>query len=322
MSWGCSRCSKLLAKRWAGTFMLCDFEPTAFLTITLDPAKLERECRCGTCTAKHSPHLLEPWELDAFRVWGRQPNCLLLDYPAQHRWIGERLQQLYRRLRRRYGRLRYFRVYEFHRGLPDPKRKIRNHRIHVHLLVSTACPHGGFAPKQKARWRRPDLPSYEKTADILAEFARQAGFGRCEATGLISDDAAAAYATKYTCKRKSDCHRYRIRMCSCDRSIRHAQRPKDTAGIFAFLPYVGQGFLMASSVCDEILARQSHSRDVGLDFGTGKLSSSRSWILRSGFRPSPEQRARWVCAAPIWGPPLAVMPSKVSGELWNPPPAS
>jgi len=198
MSWGCRRCAPALVRKWAQSFRSCDFAPTAFLTLTIAPDTFVEE------------------------------EIGLLDYPAQHRWISRRLTAFYRHLRRRYaaklGPLRYFRVFELHAGLWDPARKVHNHRLHVHLLVS-GVPHAGFTTKTRIRYRRPDLQPYDRTRDDVADLAVHHGFGRSSCEGIVSDDAAQAYLHKYTCKQQNDAvQKYRIRFSSCSRCIRHGVR--------------------------------------------------------------------------------------------------
>lgn len=291
LSWGCARCAPLLARRWARTFEHCGFRPTAFVTLTLDPRRLTAECTCVHCWTERHPGT----PLDTLRkLVPRSPACHLTDYPRHRRFLAARLKMLYRRLRRRYGPLQYFRIYEFHGGAFDAHRRVNNHRLHVHLLMRTAAPHGGYPLAILRRLRRPDLQPYRAAHDVIGHYATEAGFGRSEATGLVDDGAARSYVHKYTCKRKSAVHRYRVRLVATSRDIRHAAAPQSTS-TWHFVPYHGNRYWLGPTVCDELHARSTAdpSTPLGLDTSTGHLHTSAHWLAVSNFTATRTQRERW-----------------------------
>jgi len=200
-SWGCVQCARFLAARWQHTLAGSKFAAERFVTITLDPQRLA--------------------ELGILR-----------DYEAQRDFLRRKLQSLWQWLRRRYGKLRYFRALEFHSGKFDKRRRIFNHRLHVHALIATEVqlPCAGFSPF--ACQRDPSLAPYDRARDVVADRAAKLGLGLTKTYSLTSEtvregkrDAVLAYVWKYCCKQKSGSHRYRLRMATCSRCIRHARNP-------------------------------------------------------------------------------------------------
>jgi len=198
-SWACDTCRAAIVRRWCETLERSrkqgTFLPRVFLTVTMSPACLARD------------------------------GVGLTDWAAQRDWFQRKLTALWRRARRAFGRLSYWRVYEWHRGLWNPDWRVHNHRLHLHAIVDSDAPGGGFGPAA----RRLDglLPRYERDLDWWARTCEELGIGLAKAYTLDDSQGLAAmrYCAKYASKKKHDGNGVRIRLASCSQDIRHAPRP-------------------------------------------------------------------------------------------------
>lgn len=201
-SWSCRWCSRRMARAWTKRLEENGFVPRVFLTVTIDPAELEKL------------------------------GIALDDYVQQRAWLLDRLRCLWQWARRQ-GTLRYFRVYEWHRGELDGRRWRRdgcpedlgpyeNHRLHMHALVETEVPGGGVKDG-----------GYRQTRDRWRAQAIALGLGReSRAYSLPADasvNAVRRYVLKYTCKRKSAAHRYRVRLVAASRGL-GSRKPRSEKG--------------------------------------------------------------------------------------------
>lgn len=137
------------------------------------------------------------------------------DYPSQARYLRDALRKVWQAVQRIAGRRpRYWRVYEWHRGLWSARWQVENHRLHVHALVEAPeIPGGG--PRHDYRRRR----------DAWRGIALRCGLGIAKGIDLPAADQAehlarvSNYVTKYCSKQKSDAHRYRVRVTAASRGL-------------------------------------------------------------------------------------------------------
>lgn len=272
-SWACPSCARALKAKWLRTIEACNFEPTVFLTLTWDPAKLEARCPCTRCRQ---------------RTGERPATCLLLDVAAQQRLARIQIHALMRRARRRWGPIQYFRVTEFHSGRWDPKRELANRRTHYHLLL-TGARGGGYHPR--ARHSDRSLRRYDARRDWFQQAVPNLAFGLTRAYDIPpTTKAAVLYCAKYLTKASADA-RWRIRMVACSRTIRHPRTQHEPPLESALVLQDAHG----PSVLDEIDTRaarlvNNHAMDPCSPLGT-RLGLSEWMPSLHRYRLGP--RPRW-----------------------------
>lgn len=199
-SWACRRCAAWHAARWTERLVIADFQPNVFVTFTLDPERLAAD------------------------------GIGLEDYRGQHRWLLAAMRKVWQIVRRETNEacerwaanpvgpppraVRYWRVYEWHRGDWDRKRQVENHRMHVHALVESVVDGGGTRE------------TYDRNADPWRAIANRAGLGIALAYDLPAERTKAEalslarnYCAKYLSKQKSAAHAYRVRLTASSRGI-------------------------------------------------------------------------------------------------------
>lgn len=213
-SWGCRRCRPKLAARWGHTLRhhkVLGFDPRRFLTITLDPGEIAKRCGCVACLA----------ELEGRDFESRPDGCLLLDYGWQQKFLHRAWTRLIARVRRVAGKVSFWRVYEFHAGAYDAKRRIYNYRLHLHALVDSSLCGGGVSKEAAAKHGLPSSTVYDPRFDKWAEYAAALGLGRTICYDLPPGVDCWGYVFKYSAKLKPTAYERKLRLVSCSRDIKH-----------------------------------------------------------------------------------------------------
>lgn len=220
-SWSCDFCRPRLTSKWSNTVYATEqqgiWSPTVFLTITLDPSHFEKKCKCVACQSLRSGKKFK----------GKRPNkCLLLDYRVQSEFLRKAWTRLIARLRRIYGFCQYVRVWEYHSGGWDSKRKINNWRLHLHALLDCDAPAGGYTPDGLIAANKSVASLYSSERDVYAKWAKELGLGISKAL-YVPSEAVRGYITKYMGKRKPSVYRWRVRLVGCSRKIKHSKNKSE-----------------------------------------------------------------------------------------------
>lgn len=192
-SWGCERCRGWLAAKWSATLTACvAFVPRAFVTITLSPAELLRR------------------------------GISLTDYAAQCAFLRLAWSRLVRAARREFGNCSFLRVYEYHSGRWDARHGVYNHRLHIHALVDSPAPAGGYSMEAFESGACGLGELYERERDWWAQAASRFGLGRTLAY-TVTSMSVKMYLLKYTTKLKPAAYRHKVRMIGTSRDVRHPE---------------------------------------------------------------------------------------------------